>query len=234
MRRELRRVRRLDVWQKVLVAAWLWACLQVGVVLLATRGVARDFAIAQMAAGLFALWVMVGGAVQWQLRDSLARLLQRLPMRWQAQFVIGCVALALTEEAIATLMTNLAPLFGSNSQEAFITASPNYFEVVLGHSVIVFAPMFAAWAWLLSRYAFAPAQAMVLFGITGVLAETLSFGMQMLLGWGFWVWVYGLMVWLPAYAVQSQVRQARPRWFHNLLALFAPVACAVPVVVLVN
>lgn len=223
-------MRRLDGWQKVLVVAFLWACLQVSLMLLATHGNARDFAIAQMTAGLFVLWVVVGGAVQGRYRDALARLLQRLSMRWQAQFVVGCVALALIEEAIATLMTNLAPLFGS--EEAFITASTNYFEVVLGHSVIVFAPMFVAWAWLLGRYVFTPAQAMVLFGWTGVLAETLSFGMQMLLGWGFWVWVYGLMVYLPAYAVQGREARPRPRWHHTLLALIAPIVCALPVAAL--
>lgn len=223
-------MRRWSFWQVILLMAWLWACLQVGVMLLATRGVARDFAIAQMTAGLFGLWVLVGGAVFWRFREQLALLLQRLPVRWQAQFVLGCTALALIEEAIATLMTNLAPLFGSNSKEAFITASTNYFEVVLGHSVVVFVPMFIAWAWLLSRYAFTPAQVMALFGITGVLAETLSFGLQMLLGWGFWVWVYGLMVYVPAYAVQGRGAQARPRWHHHLLALLAPVASAMPVV----
>jgi hypothetical protein len=226
-------MRRWGFWHIVLFVAWMWACLQVSVMLIATRDTPRDFAIAQMTAGLFLLWCVVGGGLQWRFRDALAQRLQRLPLRWQAQFVIGCTALALSEEAIATLMTNLAPLFGSNPQEAYITASTNYFEVVLGHSVIVFVPMFLAWAWLLRRYAFAPAQVMVLFGLSGVLAETLSFGGQMLLGWGFWVWVYGLMVYLPAYAMQARAGRISPRWHHSLLALFLPIACAVPIAVVI-
>lgn len=233
MRREPVRMRRWGFWHIVLFVAGLWACLQVSVMLIATRSAPRDFAIAQMTAGLFLLWCVVVGGAQWRFRDALTQWLQRLPLRWQAQFVIGCTALALLEEAIATLMTNLAPVFGSNPQEAYITASTNYFEVIWGHSVIVFVPMFLAWAWLLKRYAFTPAQVMVLFGLSGVLAETLSFGGQMLLGWGFWVWVYGLMVSLPAYAMQARAGRMSPRWGHSLLALLLPIACAMPIAIAV-
>ena len=112
--------------------------------------------------------------------------------------------MALLEEAVTTTMTNLAPVLGVAIGQAYITASANYLDVVLGHSVIVFVPMFAAWAWLLSRYDFRPAEVFLLFGLTGTLAEAGTFGPQMLAMAGVWVWVYGLMVWLPAYALPRQ------------------------------
>ena len=70
--------------------------------------------------------------------------------------------MALLEEAVTTTMTNCAPLLGVSLGQAYITASSNYFDVILGHSVIVFVPQFAAWAWLLSRYDFQPAEVFLL------------------------------------------------------------------------
>ncbi|MCX7992565.1 MAG: hypothetical protein N2651_02725, partial [Fimbriimonadales bacterium] len=107
----------------------------------------------------------------------------------------------------------------------------NYFEVVLKHSVVVFVPMFICWALMLTRWAFAPAQVMVLFGLTGTLAESLSFGVQNLLGWGFWMLVYGLMVYLPAYAVREQVGSLRPSLLHHGLAVILPILCTIPAVI---
>ena len=45
---------------------------------------------------------------------------------------------------------------GTTPEEAHITASTNYFTVVCFHSVVVFVPMFIAWAWMLSRWRFSP------------------------------------------------------------------------------
>jgi hypothetical protein len=126
------------------------------------------------------------------------------------------------EEAVTTGLTNLAPLLGGVTDAARITASRNYFEVVLRHSVIAFVPMFLCWAWLLSRYDFRPSEVLLLFGLNGTLAETLSFGLQNLIQVGMWVFVYGLMVWLPACTVPGD-RGARPvRWRHAVLAVFLP------------
>ena len=124
-------------------------------------------------------------------------------------------------------------MFGVPVGQAYITASANYLDVILGHSVIVFVPMFAAWAWLLSRYDFRPAEVFLLFGLTGTLAETGTFGTQNLAMAGFWVWVYGLMVWLPAYALPGKPALPRPRPWHYLLALILPIACAIPVALIV-
>ena len=93
--------------------------------------------------------------------------------------------------------------------------------------------MFAAWAWLLSRYDFQPAEVFLLFGLTGTLAETGTFGAQNLGMAGFWVWVYGLMVWLPAYALPRRPAASRPRAWHYLLALILPIVCAIPVALIV-
>lgn len=68
--------------------------------------------------------------------------------------------------------------------------------VVFTNSVIVFVPLFLCWGWLLSRYDFRPIEVLLLFGLTGTLAETITFGPQNLIQVGMWVFVYGLMVYL--------------------------------------
>ena len=114
---------------------------------------------------------------------------------------LGGILLALVEEAFATLMTNMAPLFGYSTSEVFITASPNYIEVVTRHSVIVFIPWLIAWAIILHKWSIHPNIVFILFGITGLFAESLTFGLQNLLQFGFWIIIYGLMIYLPSFIV---------------------------------
>lgn len=196
-------------------------------------GDAKARAIVGMAWGLFVLWVLVGGAVMLRWREPFRHRVLRQNGRWPVQFVLMATALALIEEAITTAMTNLAPLFGVKMGAVAITASGNYFEVVLFHSVIVFIPMFVAWAWLLSRYEFSALSVFFLFGITGTLSEWVAFGFGNPISFAFWLFVYGLMVYLPAYCVPA-ARTARPaRLQHAALAVIFPLMCSVPVALVV-
>ena len=68
-------------------------------------------------------------------------MIRRLPLGWPARFILSATGMALLEEAVTTTMTNLAPFFGVPIGQAYITASANYLDVVLGHSVIVLVPM---------------------------------------------------------------------------------------------
>jgi hypothetical protein len=193
----------------------------------------RHRALILMADGLAFFWIVIGGLLMRRYRVQAGELLRWLPLGWPAKFVLCATAMALLEEAVTTTMTNLAPLLGVSVGQAYITASSNYLDVILGHSVIVFVPMFAAWAWLLSRYDFQPAEVFLLFGLTGTLAEAGTFGLQNLGSAGFWVWVYGLMVWLPAYALPRRAAARRPRAWHYLLALILPIVRAIPVALIV-
>jgi hypothetical protein len=140
---------------------------------------------------------------------------------WRLKFILFATFLALTEEAITTTMTNLAPLFGVKVGEAYITASTNYLDVVALHSVVMFVPLFVGWALILSRYAFSPFSVFLLFGLTGTAMET-NLGLKNPLEFGLWIFVYGLMVVLAAYCVPAE-REVRPlRWWHYPLAVFVP------------
>jgi hypothetical protein len=99
-----------------------------------------------MADGLILFWIIIGGSLTPMLRRKLVPKLTAVPMGWRIRFVLLCTAMALLEEIITTTMTNLAPLFGTTPAEAHITALTNYFVVVCFHSVVVFVPMFIAWA----------------------------------------------------------------------------------------
>jgi hypothetical protein len=179
-------------------------------------------AVIGMAWGLIVLWVGGCGLTMWRWRGLWRRLAARVRLPWGLKFVLGCVMLALVEEAVTTLMTNCAPLFGVEVGQAYITASANYFDVVLYHSVVTFVPMFIGWWVMLRRWRFSPLAVFVLFGLTGLLAETLTFGSQNLGNFAFWVFVYGLMVWLPAYCVPAERSARPPRWWVYPLAVVIP------------
>ena len=142
-------------------------------------------------------------------------------VRWPVKFVVFCTVLALFEEAITTTLTNMAPFFGVPVGKAYITASANYLDVVCFHSVIVFVPWFVGWAWMLSRWDFHPTLVFLLFGLTGTLAET-GLMPQKLGEIGMWVFVYGLMVYLPAYSLPADRGARRPRWWAYPLAVVLP------------
>ena len=202
------------VTRRLLVTVGIYSVLLVGLLnlIVLNSGKAKDRAIFLMADGMILLWIIVGGSLTPFLKKRLVPWLAAIPIDWRLRFVILSTIMALIEEVITTSMTNLAPVFGTTPEEAHITASTNYFTVVCFHSVVVIAPMFVAWAWMLSRWNFSPLKVLLLFGITGSLAEA-SLNWTSLIG-GFWVFVYGLMVYLPACTV-PQDRGARPlRWWH--------------------
>lgn len=202
-------------------------------VILLSSGKTRERAIILMGDGLIVFWIIVGGSLMPLLRRRLVPRLAAVPLDWRVRFVLFCTAMALMEEVITTTMTNLAPLLGTTPEEAHITASTNYFVVVCFHSVIVFVPMFVAWALMLSRWRFSPLKVLLLFGITGTIAET-SINPSSLIA-GFWVFVYGLMVYLPACTVPEERGATAPRWWHYPLAVFVPfpfVVLAGPVLML--
>jgi len=212
-----------------LFAIGVYSILLVGVLNLLnlSSGNVEKRAVFLMADGMILLWIIVGGSLTPILQQRLVPRLVAIPLGWRLRFVILSTIMALIEEVITTSMTNLAPVFGTTPEEAHITASTNYFTVVLFHSVVMFVPLFAAWAWMLSRWDFSPLKVLLLFGITGSFAEA-GLNPSSLIG-GFWVFVYGLMVYLPACTVPRD-RQARPlRWWHYPMAVFLPFPAVIPV-----
>ena len=181
--------------------------------------------------GLVLIWVVGGGSLMMLFRGRVRGALSKLSIDPRLKFFLFAAGLSMAEEAVTTGMTNLAPEFGVRIGQAYIAASANYFDVILFHSVIVFLPMFAAWAFLLSRYSFDPKAVFLLYGISGAFSETISFGFGNLVGAGLWILVYGLMVYLPAFTVSPLAGARPPRVRHYLLALVLPILCAIPVAV---
>lgn len=190
-------------------------------------------AMAGMLWGLDLLWIGGVGIASLLGRSKVRGLIQRSPLPSGVTFFLFVTALALVEEAVTTLMTNCAPLFGVPVGEVYITASANYLDVVCYHSVVVFLPQFATWAWLLSRYAVTPFAAFILFGLTGLVDETL-FGGPQILTFAQWMLVYGLMIYLPAYCHPETPGRRVVRWFHYPVFVLLPIIVAMPMVVLIT
>lgn len=199
--------------------------------LTAAVGDPRGLAILKMSWGLLSVWVLVCGTLMYKNRDRMRTWVQKVPLPWQATFVLFATTLALAEEAITVSLTNMAPLFGAKLGEAYITATTNYIDLVLFHSVIVFIPLFIAWAVLLSKYNFKPFAVFVLFGITGILAEVSFGGPMQMLGFAQWIFVYGLMIYLPAYCLPARANLKPVRLYHHLLAIPATFLIALPLLV---
>ena len=217
---------RITRW--LLIAIGIYSAVVVGFLnlVILNSDKAKDRAIFLMADGMILLWIIVGGSLTPMLRRRLVPRIAAIPIDWRVRFVFFCTAMALIEEVITTTMTNCAPLLGTTPEEAHITASTNYFHVVLCHSVVLFVFMFVVWAWMLSRWDFSPLKVLLLFGITGSLAEA-TINPTSLIG-GFWVFVYGLMVYLPACTVPRDRGASPPRWWHYPLVVFLPLFGVIP------
>jgi hypothetical protein len=212
----------------------IWLITSTTLVYIMTRENPVFRAVISMGLGLIVLWVLLGGTSMYAFRERVKAFVLKIPLHWQVKFVLFATLLAMTEEAITTLMTNLAPLFGVQVGEAYITASANYFDVILHHSVIVFVPWFIAWAWLLNRYNFSPFWVFLLTGLNGLFAESITFGWQNLSQFALWIFVYGLMVYLPAYTIPAERGAQRPKLRHGVLAFFLPLIVGIPWAALVN
>lgn len=191
-------------------------------------------AVILMGLGLILFWIVLGGSLMRLLRDPVRAIVRNIRLDWRAKFVLFATFLALLEEIVTTLMTNLAPVFGVPVGAAYITASANYFDVVCLHSAVVFIPMFVCWAFLLQRYDFSPNAVFVLFGLTGFVAESIYSGGQNLAEFCLWIFVYGLMVYLPAYSLPADRDAKAPRWWHYGLAIFLPLVFAIPVALVIG
>ncbi len=189
----------------------------------------RTRAIILMGDTLVLVWVVAGGALMWRYRDAVRAWMARVPLRWEVKFVLFATGLALVEEAVTTSLTNLAPEYGSQVGVAYITASNNYLIVIAFSSVVVFVPEFVGWMLLLRRYDFTPNEVLLLYGLLGTTMEG-SINPSSLLA-GFWFFVYGLMVYLPAYCLPPGRPVQTPRWYHYVLTYVVPLAVAIPVVV---
>jgi hypothetical protein len=212
---------------------YIWSYTFIPLVWLLNWGDPIGRAIIGMAMGLIVIWTTILAYLQYRFRDRVQTFIYHKNYPRGIVFVLFCIAMAMLEEAVTTGMTNLArPVFGVSPEDAYITASTNYWEVVLLHSVVAFVPMFVVWSLMLRKYRFHYLWVYLLFGINGTLAESLSFGLENLINIGFWTNVYGLMVFLPAYTYQFR-EEARnpPKWMY-FMALILPLLGGIPIVIL--
>lgn len=221
--------------KKIIIACLLvlTVCFALFMLIVGATATGPDVGMAQgiskMAVGLIILWIFIGGGLMYRFRDRVRDRVRAIPLRWEVKFVLFATLLACIEEAITTTMTNLAPAFGAKMGEAYITASANYFDVIFLHSVFpVIVPLFIGWMFILRRYDFKPFSVFLLFGILGVVCEASFIGPSALFGFPMWMFVYGLMVYLPAYCIPEDRGARKVNFFHYLIAIPLAVIFALP------
>ncbi len=194
----------------------------------------KSIAIIGMGLGLILIWGLLGGLVALKIREPLRIKMLNHPNHPRVKFFLFALFMACLEEVVSTLMTNTAPLYGFSPYDVYITASPNYFEVILLHSVIVFWPAYIVWAFALNKYEFHPNWVLILYGLTGLVAEGMTFGWgNNLLMFAYWGIIYGLMVYLPAYTVPFKENRKKPGFFMSIAMIILPLLVLVPVALIV-
>ena len=206
--------------KKFIVTLAVWLLLSTFVVTLFVWKDPITRAGIKMAWGLVIFWIIICGSLMYRFRDNVKNFVQKIPLKWQVKFVLFSTLLVLIEEAITTTMTNLAPTFGFKLGQAYITASANYFDVIFFHSVIVIAPMLFGWMVILYFYDFSPFEVFLLFGISGVIAEGTYSGTWA--SFALWIFVYGLMAYLPAYCIPADRKARKPGWWFYPLTIILP------------
>jgi hypothetical protein len=211
-----------------LLAAWTAIFLTfIGLVVVVGSNSSTGRAIILMGLGLVAFWVVLGGSLTLRFREDIRAWVLGLKPSWLWKFFLFATGMALLEEAVTTSMTNLAPLLGSQVGVAYITASNNYLVVIFFSSVFpLLVPEFAVWTWLLRRYDFHPNEVFLLYGALGTSMEATLQPTAFIAG--FWFFVYGLMVYLPAYCLPAGRGAVTPRWYHYVLAFGLPLLVALP------
>ncbi len=164
-------------------------------------------AVITMALTLILTWVFIGGILQLQFLQKYHRQLTTPTTSPVLYFTLFATALACLEEIITVSITNLAPLYGVKVGEAYITASTNYFDVIFLHSVIVFVPMIITLGLILKRYEISPFKALLMWGTVGVIGEASFGGTQAFLTAPSWIFIYGLMVYVPSYIFINTTRK---------------------------
>lgn len=193
-----------------------------------------NLAIVSMALGLLFIWGVLVALLQIKLINSIK------PVNIQTfkaiVVVVGFMTLlALIAEIVSTSMTNTASLWNLSPSEAYITASPNYIEVVTKYSVIAFIPQFLGVALIHSKYKFTGFQWFIIYGIIGYLNEWLAFGEAA--SWvsiPYWIIIYGWIAYLPTQVIRPLKDRLNVKFYHYVLAVLWPILISVPWVLLVN
>lgn len=220
----------MKVYKVIIILGYLYCLLFLPLLFIDTLNNQIDNAIVLMSIGLVVCWMGIFGLFSYLVGGKV----KPISYKPVLSFILFCILLALFEEGIAVSMTNIVSnVKGVSSDEAYITASTNYFEVVMFHSVVVFIPMFISWGLVLRKYSFHPLAVYVLFGITGTISEALAFGVGSLFNGLMWISVYGLMIYLPAKLVQFN-SSIKPKWYFYIVMVFLPILFSLPVVILIN
>ena len=180
-------------------------------------------AIAGMALGLFLFWIVLGGAlIVLRKRACPAPVRRALASPCRVRH-----SPALLEEAVTTTATSTAPLWVSRSADLHHRLG-NYLSRALSrHRLCADVHRLGGWATLRLLAAI-----FILYGCTGRLPRR-NLRRAKPVGLGFWVYVYGLMIYLPVCAVPPDRGARKPGVWACLLALILPILAAIPVALII-
>ena len=188
----------------------------------------QDKAMVSMSTALLVLWVGVCGFIILKTREKIRKRFTS-PNFFVLKFFIFAILMCMIEELITTSLTNTAYLWGLSPYEVYITGSPNYIEVLTKHSLIAFLPQFLCWGIIVSKYDISAQNVLIIYGITGYLNELIAFGIgPNVMSLPFWILVYGLILYLPAYALKRKHGLKEPNIAHYILFIVVPIIVSIP------
>ena len=215
---------------KLIKVLYIWAFAFHGLlwVHMFQHGEKKDLAIVTMALGLLLIWGVALACIQIKISINIKPIKQS-SIRYFLSIIGMMIFLALLAEVISSLMTQTAHLWQLSPNVAYITATPNYIELVTKHSVIVFIPQFIAIAYIHYKVKFSANQWFYIYGLIGYLNEWIAFGSAA--SWvsiPYWIIIYGWIVYLPTYLFHPKVERKTPRVYHFVLACMIPLALSIP------
>ncbi len=145
---------------------------------------------------LIIFWVFLCGSIIYFSRNLFWKYYLKITWPFWIKFTTFATLFFLIEEAIATAINYY--FYPITKGMVMLTASTNYLEVIMKHSVFVFIPIFIIFSIFIKSFKLNPTKSFLYFGIVGTLAEISIGGLTSLLQFAMWIFVYGLIVYLPS------------------------------------
>ena len=182
--------------RKLIIWLGVWLVFSTSVLTFLVRDNMLQLTAVKMLWCLIIFWVFVCGSLIYLFRNLFWKYYLKISWPFSIRFTVFATIFFLIEEFMAVSINNY--FYPVTKGVVMLTASTNYWEVVSQHSVVIFIPILIIFSLFIKFFKLNPQKSFLYFGIIGTLAEISIGGVMSLLEFAMWIFVYGLMVYLPS------------------------------------